>query len=71
MNLFKIYLSEIKKTIFKYKNEINFNSKNELNGVIVETPPDKFDFDLDVDANYNFTSVVPEYGALVQISNKF
>jgi hypothetical protein len=28
-------------------------------------------FDLDVDANYNFTSVVPEYGALVQISNKF
>ena len=28
-------------------------------------------FDLDIDANYNFTSVVPEYGALVQISNKF
>ena len=28
-------------------------------------------FDLDVDANYNFTGVVPEYGALVQISNKF
>ena len=28
-------------------------------------------FDLDVDANYHFTSVVPEYGALVQISNKF
>ena len=28
-------------------------------------------FDLDVDAKYNFTSVVPEYGALVQISNKF
>ena len=28
-------------------------------------------FDLDVDANYNFTSIVPEYGALVQISNKF
>ena len=28
-------------------------------------------FDLDFDANYNFTSVVPEYGALVQISNKF
>ena len=28
-------------------------------------------FDLNVDANYNFTSVVPEYGALVQISNKF
>ena len=28
-------------------------------------------FDLDFDANYNFTSVVPEYGTLVQISNKF
>ena len=28
-------------------------------------------FNLDFDANYNFMSVVPEYGALVNISNKF
>ena len=28
-------------------------------------------FDLDFDTHYNFTSVVPDYGALIKISNKF
>ena len=60
MNLFKIYLSEIKKTIFKYKNEINFNSKNELNGVIVETPPDKFDFDFSTNAAMVLSKIIKE-----------
>ena len=50
MNLFKIYLSEIKKTIIKHKREINFNSEKDLNNIIVETPPEKFDFDFSSNA---------------------
>ena len=50
MNLFKIYLSEIKKTILKHRKEINFNSEKDLNGIIVETPPEKFDFDFSSNA---------------------
>ena len=50
MNLFKIYLSEVKKTIIKNKNEFNLNSEKDLNGIIVEAPPDKFDFDFSSNA---------------------
>ena len=50
MNLFKIYLSEIKKTIKKNRREINFNSEQDLNSIIVETPPEKFDFDFSSNA---------------------
>ena len=50
MNLFKIYLSEIKKAILKNKKNINFNSERDLNGIIVETPPDKFDYDFSSNA---------------------
>tara|TARA_B100000959_G_scaffold285151_1_gene358982 strand:+ start:984 stop:2708 length:1725 start_codon:yes stop_codon:yes gene_type:complete len=50
MNLFKIYLSEIKKIITKHREEINFNSEKDLNGIIVETPPEKFDFDFSSNA---------------------
>ncbi len=50
MNLFKIYLSEIKKTIIKHRREINFNSEQDLNSIIVETPPEKFDFDFSSNA---------------------
>jgi len=50
MNLFKIYLSEIKKTILNHRKEINFNSEKDLNGIIVETPPEKFDFDFSSNA---------------------
>ena len=50
MNLFKIYLSEIKKTIKKNRREINFNSEQDLNSIIVETTPEKFDFDFSSNA---------------------
>ena len=50
MNLFKIYLSEIKTTILKHKKEINFSSEKDLEGIIVETPPEKFDFDFSSNA---------------------
>ena len=50
MNLFKIYLSEIKKIIIGHRKEINFNSKKDLDGIIVETPPEKFDFDFSSNA---------------------
>ena len=50
MNLFKIYLSEIKTIILKHKKEINFSSEKDLKGIIVETPPEKFDFDFSSNA---------------------
>ena len=45
MNLFIIYLNKIKKTLLKNSKKININIKNDLNNIIVESPPDKFDFD--------------------------
>ena len=45
MNLFIIYLNKIKKTLLKNSKNININLKNDLNNIIVESPPDKFDFD--------------------------
>lgn len=50
MNLFKTYLSEIKKIIIKHKREINFNSEKDLNGIILETPPEEFDCDFSSNA---------------------
>ena len=50
MNLYKIYLSEIKNIILKHKKEFNLKSEKDLNGIIVETPPEKFDFDLSSNA---------------------
>ena len=50
MNLYKIYLSEIKNIILKNKKEFNLKSEKDLNGIIVETPPEKFDFDLSSNA---------------------
>ena len=45
MNLYKNYLSKIKKVLNKNKKYINFKSEKELNQIILETPPDKFNFD--------------------------
>ena len=50
MNLYKYYLSKIKKTIIKNKKYIIFNSNKELENINLETPPDKFDFDLSSNA---------------------
>ena len=50
MNLFKTYLFEIKKKLFIHKNELNINSKKDFDNIILESPPDKFDFDLSTNA---------------------
>ena len=46
MNLFKTYLEEIKKKIIKHKKDFNLKSADDLKQVVVENPPEKFDFDL-------------------------
>ena len=46
MNLFEIYLKDIKKIILKNQNKINFKSKKDLENIIIENPPSKFNFDL-------------------------
>ncbi|MAV56469.1 MAG: arginine--tRNA ligase [Candidatus Pelagibacter sp.] len=46
MNLFNNYLKLIKKSIIKHNKIIGFNSKTELDKIIIESPPDKFDYDL-------------------------
>ena len=45
MNLYKIYLSEIKNKLIKNKSKINLSSKKDLNNIIIENPPEKFNFD--------------------------
>ena len=50
MNLYKIYLSEIKNKLIKNKSKINLSSKKDLNNIIVENPPEKFNFDFSSNA---------------------
>ncbi len=50
MNLFKTYLIDIKKKILKNKTIFNIKSTNDLNNIILENPPDEFDFDLSSNA---------------------
>ena len=50
MNLFKIYLEEIKKKIIKNKKDFNLKSADDLKQIVVENPPEKFDFDLSSNA---------------------
>ena len=50
MNLFKTYLEEIKKKIIKNKKDFNFKSADDLKQIVVENPPEKFDFDLSSNA---------------------
>ena len=46
MNLFKIYLSQIKKILIKNNKDIGCNLKEVLDNIVVENPPEKFNFDL-------------------------
>ena len=50
MNLFTLYLKEIKNKIIDKKNNFNLNNKSDLSQIIVENPPEKFDFDLSSNA---------------------
>ncbi len=46
MNLFEIYLSEIKKKVMLHKDIVGSLSLKKLNNVILEKPPENYDFDL-------------------------
>ncbi len=50
MNLFDIYTKEIKKKIIKNRNIFNIKIESELDSIIVENPPEQFDFDLSTNA---------------------
>ena len=50
MNIYKIYLSEIQKVLIKNKSKINIDSNKYFENIIVESPPDKFDFDFSSNA---------------------
>ncbi len=50
MNLFEIYLKEIIKKIIKNKKNFNLKNEKDLKQIIVENPPEKFDFDLSSNA---------------------
>ena len=45
MNLFINYLTEIKKTILKHKDLKTFMSEKNFSNIIIEKPPENFDFD--------------------------
>ncbi len=46
MNLFKKYTKDIKHIIFKNKNSLNLNNISNIDNIIVESPPEQFDYDL-------------------------
>ena len=50
MNLFDFYANKIKKKIIKNKSIFNLKNQNEIKNIVVETPPDKFNFDLSSNA---------------------
>ena len=50
MNLFDLYTNKIKEKIIKNKSIFNLKNQNEIKNIIVETPPDKFNFDLSSNA---------------------
>ena len=50
MNLYKIYLSEIKKILLKNKKVVNLNSIKDIDNIIVESPPEKFNYDFSSNA---------------------
>ena len=50
MNLFEIYSNEIKTIVKKNRNFFNLHNKNFINNIIVENPPEKFDYDLSSNA---------------------
>ena len=50
MNLIELYTNEIKKKIIKNKALFNIKNSNDIKNIIVEIPPDKFNFDLSSNA---------------------
>ena len=50
MNLFDLYTNKIKKKIIKNRSIFNLKNQNDIKNIVVETPPDKFNFDLSSNA---------------------
>ena len=50
MNLIELYTNEIKKKIIKNKALFNIKNTNDIKNIIVEIPPDKFNYDLSSNA---------------------
>ena len=46
MNIFEIYLEKLQNLIFKNLKDLNIDSKINFDGVVVEIPPQEFNFDL-------------------------
>jgi len=46
MNIFEIYLKKIEDLIIKNYKNLNIESKINFEGIVIETPPEKFNFDL-------------------------
>ena len=50
MNLYKKYLNEIKKNLSKNKSKINLKTQYSLDNIVLESPPEKFNFDFSCNA---------------------
>ena len=46
MNIFEIYLEKLQNLIFKNLKDLNIDSKINFDGVVMEMPPQEFNFDL-------------------------
>ena len=46
MNIFNTILEKIKFLILENKDELNIENLNDFKGVVVESPPTKFNYDL-------------------------
>ena len=46
MNIFEIYLKKIQDLIVLNNNSLNIDSDISFSGIVVETPPQEFNFDL-------------------------
>ena len=60
MNLFKIYLDKIKKSINKNKKLIGPISSDDLSLIVIESPPDKFNYDLSSNAAMVLSKIIKE-----------
>ena len=60
MNLFKIYLEKIKKSINKNKKLIGSISSDDLSLIVIESPPDKFNYDLSSNAAMVLSKIIKE-----------
>ena len=46
MNLFKKYAKDIKNIVLKNKNSLNIDNISNIDSIVVESPPEQFDYDL-------------------------